>query len=254
MEEKITYRRPDGKECKAYYAIPAAGETAPGVVVLQEWWGLNDHIRHWAARLAADGYAALAVDLGPHGFVAGLQVADAGTVLAEVGESLLDDLVGTAVVTVFGGDAAALLHGADDEVGIAGLFGVAEGRAQPDLRVAIIALALTQNAISLPVVIGILMLMGVVLMGAAIFVLFLMPWLDRSKVKSIRYKGLWYKIMLGLFVIAFLRLGMLGMAEGTPAQTVEMRVWTFVYFAFFILLYFISPGAKTKPLPERVTH
>ena len=44
------------------------------------------------------------------------------------------------------------------------------------------------------------------------------------------------------------------MAEGTPAQTVEMRVWTFVYFAFFILLYFISPGAKTKPLPERVTH
>ena len=67
--------------------------------------------------------AAFAVDLGPHGFVAGLQVADAGTVLAEVGESLLDDLVGTAIVTVFGGDAAALLYGADDEVGIAGLFG-----------------------------------------------------------------------------------------------------------------------------------
>ena len=97
-------------------------------------------------------------------------------------------------------------------------------------------------------------LMGVILMGISVAILFFLPWLDRSPAKSIRYKGAWYKIMLGLFVIAFLRLGMLGMAEGTPAQTVEMRVWTFVYFAFFILLYFISPGAKTKPLPERLTH
>ena len=72
--------------------------------------------------------------------------------------------------------------------------------------------------------------------------------------KSIRYKGLWYKLMLGLFAVAFVRLGMLGMSEGTPAQTVEMRVWTFVYFAFFVLLYFLSPGGKTKPVPERVTH
>jgi len=97
-------------------------------------------------------------------------------------------------------------------------------------------------------------LMGVILMGLSVVILFFLPWLDRSPVKSIRYKGLWYKVMLGLFVVAFIRLGMLGMAEGTPAQTIEMRVWTFVYFAFFILLYFISPGAKTKPLPERLTH
>ena len=97
-------------------------------------------------------------------------------------------------------------------------------------------------------------LMGVILMGISVLILFLVPWLDRSPAKSIRYKGAWYKIMLALFVIAFLRLGMLGMAEGTPAQTIEMRIWTFVYFAFFILLYFISPRAKTKPLPERVTH
>ena len=97
-------------------------------------------------------------------------------------------------------------------------------------------------------------LMGVILMFAAVGILFFLPWLDRSPVKSIRYKGLWYKIMLALFAIAFLRLGMLGMAEGTPAQTVEMRVWTFVYFGFFVLLYFLSPRASTKPLPERVTH
>jgi ubiquinol-cytochrome c reductase cytochrome b subunit len=97
-------------------------------------------------------------------------------------------------------------------------------------------------------------LMGVMLMGLSVVILFFLPWLDRSPVKSIRYKGLWYKIMLTIFTIAFVRLGMLGMAEGTPAQTIEMRVWTFFYFAFFILLYFLSPGGKTKPVPERVTH
>ena len=97
-------------------------------------------------------------------------------------------------------------------------------------------------------------LMGVILMGLSVVILFFLPWLDRSPVKSIRYKGLWYKIMVGVFAVAFVRLGMLGMAEGTPAQTIEMRVWTFVYFAFFILLYFLSPGGKTKPLPERLTH
>jgi ubiquinol-cytochrome c reductase cytochrome b subunit len=97
-------------------------------------------------------------------------------------------------------------------------------------------------------------LMGVILMFAAVGILFFLPWLDRSPVKSIRYKGLWYKLMLGLFAIAFVRLGMLGMSEGTPAQTVEMRVWTFVYFAFFILLYFLSPRGKTRPVPERLTH
>ena len=97
-------------------------------------------------------------------------------------------------------------------------------------------------------------LMGVILMGISVGILFLLPWLDRSPVKSIRYKGAWYKIMLALFVVAFIRLGMLGMAEGTPAQTVEMRVWTFVYFSFFILLFFLSPRAKTKPVPERLKH
>ncbi len=44
------------------------------------------------------------------------------------------------------------------------------------------------------------------------------------------------------------------MSEGTPAQTWEMRLWTFVYFAFFVLLFFLSKGAKTKPVPDRVTH
>jgi len=97
-------------------------------------------------------------------------------------------------------------------------------------------------------------LMGVMLMGASVVILFFVPWLDRSPVKSIRYRGLQYKIMLGLFTVAFIRLGMLGMAEGTPAQTIEMRVWTFVYFAYFVLLFFLSPKERTKPVPDRVTH
>jgi len=97
-------------------------------------------------------------------------------------------------------------------------------------------------------------LMGVLTMGASVAILFFLPWLDRSPVRSIRYKGLWYKVLLAMFAIAFVRLGLLGMAEGTPAQTWEMRVWTLVYFMFFVLLFFMSPRAKTKPEPDRVTH
>ena len=63
MEKKITYRRLDGKECDAYCVTPAAGETTPGVVVLQEWWGLNDQIKGVADRLAEGGYRALVPDL-----------------------------------------------------------------------------------------------------------------------------------------------------------------------------------------------
>ena len=81
-------------------------------------------------------------------------------------------------------------------------------------------------------------LAGVILMGLAIMVLFILPWLDRSKVKSIRYKGLGSKILLAVFAITFIRLGMLGMGEGTYAQTIESRIWTFAYFAFFILMPF----------------
>jgi len=97
-------------------------------------------------------------------------------------------------------------------------------------------------------------LLGVLTMGASVLVLFFLPWIDRSPVKSIRYKGTWYKVLLTLFTIAFVRLGLLGMAEGTPAQTWEMRLWTLVYFMFFVLLFFMSPRAKTKPEPDRVTH
>ena len=97
-------------------------------------------------------------------------------------------------------------------------------------------------------------LAGVMLMGAAIFFLFLLPWLDRSRVRSIRYKGLGSKILLAIFAVAFIRLGMLGMGEGTLAQTWESRWWTLVYFGFFFALPIVTKMESTKPVPDRVTH
>ncbi len=63
MGSEITFKRPDGKECSGYYIEPGAGESAPGVVVIQEWWGLNDQIKGVADRFAKTGYRALAPDL-----------------------------------------------------------------------------------------------------------------------------------------------------------------------------------------------
>jgi len=59
----ITFKRPDGKDCSAYYVEPTAGNRAPGLVVIQEWWGLNDQIKGVANRLAEAGYRALVPDL-----------------------------------------------------------------------------------------------------------------------------------------------------------------------------------------------
>jgi carboxymethylenebutenolidase len=63
MGEMVTFKRPDGKDCAGYYAQPAAGEKASGIVVIQEWWGLNDQIKGVANRLADLGYRALVPDL-----------------------------------------------------------------------------------------------------------------------------------------------------------------------------------------------
>jgi len=59
----IHFKRPDGKDCSGFLAEPAAGSRAPGVVVIQEWWGLNGQIKGVANRLAAAGYRALVPDL-----------------------------------------------------------------------------------------------------------------------------------------------------------------------------------------------
>ncbi len=95
---------------------------------------------------------------------------------------------------------------------------------------------------------------GVVMMGGAIFLLFLLPWLDRSPVRSIRYRGWMYKLPLALFTVSFIALGYLGMQPATPVYTNLARLATFFYFAFFLLLPWLSKADKTKPVPERVTY
>lgn len=94
---------------------------------------------------------------------------------------------------------------------------------------------------------------GVVVMFAAILIMFFLPWLDRSPVKSIRYKGTLSKIAIAVFVISFIVLGWLGLEPATPTKTLLARVFTALYFLFFLLMPIYSKLDKTKPVPERVT-
>jgi ubiquinol-cytochrome c reductase cytochrome b subunit len=94
---------------------------------------------------------------------------------------------------------------------------------------------------------------GVLAMGGAIVILFALPWLDRSPVKSIRYRSPIYKWALGVFVISFIMLGWLGVQPVTPLNALLARVFTALYFAFFILMPWYTSIGKTKEVPERVT-
>ncbi len=95
---------------------------------------------------------------------------------------------------------------------------------------------------------------GVIAMGAAIVVLFFLPWIDRNNVRSIRYRSMAYKVILVLFAVSFIILGYYGMQSPTPMGTMVSRICTGIYFGFFVALFFISRTEKTKPVPERVTH
>lgn len=94
---------------------------------------------------------------------------------------------------------------------------------------------------------------GVVGMFAALLILLALPWLDRSKVKSIRYRSAPYKYALGVFVISFIYLGYLGMQPVTPTNALLARVFTVTYFGFFILMPWFTSIGETKQVPERVT-
>ncbi len=95
--------------------------------------------------------------------------------------------------------------------------------------------------------------LGVVVMGGAIVILFFLPWLDKSPVKSIRYRGPIYKIMLTLFVISFFVLGWLGTQGPTDIKTMMAQAGTIMYFAFFLLMPIYTKLEATKPVPDRVT-
>ncbi|MFO7859271.1 MAG: cytochrome bc complex cytochrome b subunit [Ectothiorhodospiraceae bacterium] len=97
--------------------------------------------------------------------------------------------------------------------------------------------------------------LGVVVMGAAVMILFPLPWLDRGKVRSIRYRGLGYKIALALFAAAFIMLTYLGTQPATSLYTNLARLGTLVYFGFFafVFVYTALGLERTKPVPDRVT-
>lgn len=94
---------------------------------------------------------------------------------------------------------------------------------------------------------------GVVVMGAAIAILFVLPWLDRSPVRSMRYKGNISKVMLGLLLVAFVMLGVLGVLPSTPERTALAQLGTAMYFLFFLAMPWYTRWESTKPVPERVT-
>ncbi len=96
-------------------------------------------------------------------------------------------------------------------------------------------------------------LMGVVLMGLSIAVLFFLPWLDRCKTRSFRYRSKFHIYNIAQFVVSFIALGILGALPATPIYTLLAQIFSFGYFMFFVLLFFYSKNEATKPLPKRIT-
>ncbi len=95
-------------------------------------------------------------------------------------------------------------------------------------------------------------LWGVMFMGVAVIIFFFLPWLDRSPVKSIRYRGPIYKTALTLFAISFIVLGYLGTQPVNEIRTVVAQISTVIYFLFFILMPWYTKIDRTKPVPDRV--
>ncbi|MEE9574461.1 MAG: cytochrome bc complex cytochrome b subunit [Gammaproteobacteria bacterium] len=94
---------------------------------------------------------------------------------------------------------------------------------------------------------------GVIAMGAATLIFMTLPWIDRSPVKSIRYRGWKYKTALAMFTISFVILGWLGMQVATPNVTMASRIFTVIYFLFFLLMPFYTANETDRSVPDRVT-
>jgi len=97
-------------------------------------------------------------------------------------------------------------------------------------------------------------LWGFILFAMAVVLPVFLPWLDRCRVRSIRYRGWMYKTALTVFVITFVMLGWLGLQAATPTYVMLARVFSVLYFAFFLLMPFYTAMDKTKPEPDRVVY
>ena len=96
-------------------------------------------------------------------------------------------------------------------------------------------------------------LWGVIFMGLAVVILFFLPWLDKSPVKSVRYRPLLHKVIMGVFFVNFFILGYLGIQPPSPVGEVVSQVGTLIYFGFFLSMPWWSKLGTFKPVPERVT-
>jgi len=93
---------------------------------------------------------------------------------------------------------------------------------------------------------------GLIVMAAAVAILFVVPWLDRSNVASIRYKGILSKIAIVLFIVSFVTLGYLGTVTVTETGKVMSVICTLMYFAFFLLMPIYTSIEKTYEVPDRL--
>ena len=93
---------------------------------------------------------------------------------------------------------------------------------------------------------------GLIVMGSAVAIFFVVPWLDRSKVASIRYKGIYSKIALAMFAISFITLGYLGTVGVTEVRKIVSLICTVLYFAYFLLMPIYTKFETTKEVPNRL--
>ncbi len=96
--------------------------------------------------------------------------------------------------------------------------------------------------------------MGALLMLLAVASFLFLPWLDRSPVKSMRYRGWISRLALGIFAVAFVSLGYLGLQPAGGIYVPLARIFTILYFAYFWLMPIYSRIDRVKPVPQRVTY
>ncbi|MGH8315885.1 MAG: cytochrome b, partial [Steroidobacterales bacterium] len=97
-------------------------------------------------------------------------------------------------------------------------------------------------------------LAGAGLMGLAVLLFAFLPWLDRSPVKSVRYRSKFWLYALMAFAVTFIGLGYLGLKPAEGSYVLMARILAVVYFAFFLLMPFYTKNERTRPVPERLTH
>jgi len=133
-------------------------------------------------------------------------------------------------------------------VGAAG-YGVWKARFPSFIKAAIVVVAVGVIAMMLSIDAK---FWGVVVMGGAVIILFFLPWLDHSPVKSIRYRPSWHKYVYGVFVVNFVVLAYLGVQPPSPTGERISQIGTLFYFGFFLLMPWWSRLGEFKPVPERV--